>query len=299
MKKELTDQQLLAELQRRFDKNREMLEEERKLIQQLHEVNERLIESEKVKSNFLSNIRNEINNPLASILELSKNLMKGNLDGETIQQCATMINSDAFELDFQLRNIFLSAEIEAGQAPLFVNSIDINKLLTSVTDAFSNKMQRKGIRLICTGSIPENTFFKSDSEKLHLVLTNVVSNAVQFNREGGEVELISKLEAGKLIVSVRDTGIGIEEAQFEDIYNRFYQVDSGSTKMYMGHGLGLTVTKALLELMDGTIHVHSKLGEGSVFTVVINELELSSDTEDIFSSDGNEFLFDQEDDMLF
>jgi signal transduction histidine kinase len=299
MKRELTDQELLTEVQRRFDKNKQMLEEERKLIQQLNEVNQRLLDSERVKTNFLSNIRNEINNPLASILELSKNIMRGQVEGETLTACATMINAEAFELDFQLRNIFVSAEIEAGEAPLSVISLDINSIVKSVLDAYKNKLSRRSISLKQTNSIADGTIFKSDSEKLHLIISNVVSNAIQFNHDGGEVEVITKMEEGLFILSVRDTGIGIDPSHQEEIYNRFYQVESGSTKRYMGHGLGLTVTKALLEMINGTISVHSVPGEGSVFTIVVNELESVDQTEDIFSADGNDFLFDQEDDMLF
>ena len=85
--------------------------EERKLTTELNAVNEKLLASEKLKSNFLSNIRNEINNPISSVLELSKNIAQGDMSPDMMQEFASLIFSEAFDLDFQLRNIFISAEL--------------------------------------------------------------------------------------------------------------------------------------------------------------------------------------------
>lgn len=299
MNHELTDRELLEELQRRFDKNREMLEAERELIKQLNEVNQKLVESEKVKTNFLSNIRNEINNPLASILELSKNLSLGTVPVDMQQKCAEMIQSEAFELDFQLRNIFVSAELEAGEAPLSVISVNVRSLIESVIDSYSRKITRKGIVLHVQHGIDDGVIFRSDAEKLHLILSNLLSNAIQFNHDNGSVTIVSDLKDGVLSVSVSDTGIGMEAADLQNIYNRFHQIEAGSTKTYGGHGLGLSVTKALLDIIDGTIEVKSETGKGTLFTIKVKELE-GNQNEDVFSSDGNDFLFDSaDDDMLF
>jgi signal transduction histidine kinase len=299
MNHELTDREFLEELQRRFDKNREMLEAERELIKKLNEVNQKLVESEKVKTNFLSNIRNEINNPLASILELSKNLSLGTVPEDMQEKCAEMIQSEAFELDFQLRNIFVSAELEAGEAPLSVISVNVRSLIESVIDSYSRKITRKGIVLHVQHGIDDGVIFRSDAEKLHLILSNLLSNAIQFNHDNGSVTIVSDLKDGVLTVSVSDTGIGMEAADLQNIYNRFHQIEAGSTKTYGGHGLGLSVTKALLDIIDGTIEVKSQTGKGTLFMIKVKELE-GNQHEDVFSSDGNDFLFDSaDDDMLF
>lgn len=300
MKKELTDKELLNELKRRFDRNKQMLVEERKLIEELNRVNERLLESEHLKTNFLSNIRNEINNPIASILELAKNIKAGELSIDSIIQFAGLIYSEAFELDFQLRNIFLSAEIEAGESPLSVINVNITSLISTVVTSFQHKIDKKEIKFNWKNEIAEDVIFKTDSEKLHLVISNILSNAIQFNEHGGNIEIHSKIENELLIISIKDSGIGITENEKEKIYDRFYQIESGSTKTYGGHGLGLCITKALLEIIEGKIELESELHKGSTFTLMIKELEMSEGEEDIFSSDGNDFLFDQdEDDMLF
>lgn len=296
----ITDEELLAELKRRFDENNANLEQERKLIAELNTVNEKLLASEHLKSNFLSNIRNEINNPIASILELSKNIYEGQLDLDAMKAFATLIFSEAFDLDFQLRNIFLSAEIEAGESPLSVISVNISSLIETVISAFKTKIDKKGLSFSWENEIDNQTIFKTDSEKLHLILSNLIANAIQFNKPEGSIVIKSKIEEGVLSISIEDSGIGISKENQTKIYDRFHQIEEGSTKTYGGHGLGLSITKALLEIIEGEISLESLEGKGSKFTLSINQLEGFDEDEDTFSSDGNDFLFDQdEDDMLF
>lgn len=296
----ITDDELLAELKRRFDENNSNLEQERKLIAELNLVNEKLLASEHLKSNFLSNIRNEINNPIASILELSKNIYEGQLDIDSMKTFANLIYSEAFDLDFQLRNIFLSAEIEAGESPLSVISVNISSLLESVVSTFKAKIDKRELIFSWKNEIESQTIFKTDTEKLHLILSNLLANAIQFNKLNGVIKIESRIEAGLLIISIEDSGIGISEENQSKIYDRFHQIEEGSTKTYGGHGLGLSITKALLEIIEGKISLESELGKGSKFTLKINELQGFEGGDDTFSSDGNDFLFDQdEDDMLF
>ena len=297
---QLTDEQLLKEIKRRLDENAANLIEERKLTAQLNEVNEKLIISEQLKSNFLSNIRNEINNPISSILELSKNISEGDLTDETIKSLATLIHAEAFDLDFQLRNIFLSAEIEAGESPLSVISVRVFHMMESLIQQFEKKIAKKGLQFEWKNSVLETQILRTDAEKLHLIISNLLANAIQFNKEEGRVTIETSFENDALTVVVRDTGIGISDDQKEKIYDRFYQIEAGSTKTYGGHGLGLCITKALLEVIEGSIHLESKLGEGTAFTIVVPSLEMSNSEEDTFSMDGNDFLFENdEDDMLF
>lgn len=296
----ITDDELLAELKRRFDENNSNLEQERKLIAELNLVNEKLLASEHLKSNFLSNIRNEINNPIASILELSKNIYEGQLDIDSMKTFANLIYSEAFDLDFQLRNIFLSAEIEAGESPLSVISVNISSLIESVVSTFKAKIDKRELIFSWKNEIESQTIFKTDTEKLHLILSNLLANAIQFNKLNGVIKIESRIEAGLLIISIEDSGIGISEENQSKIYDRFHQIEEGSTKTYGGHGLGLSITKALLEIIEGKISLESELGKGSKFTLKINELQGFEGGDDTFSSDGNDFLFDQdEDDMLF
>jgi len=296
----LTDEQLLTEIKRRLDENAAKLLEEKKLTAELNEVNEKLITSEKLKSNFLSNIRNEINNPIASILELSKNIAQGEISQEMMSSFAKLIYSEAFDLDFQLRNIFLSAEVEAGESPLTVISVKIQHLLGNIIQQFSHRIEKKGIKVEWSNSIDENQIFKTDSEKLHLIISNLITNAIQFNHENGSIKIESQITDNVLNIKVSDSGIGINQDEQDKIYDRFYQIESGSIKTYGGHGLGLSITKALVDILEGKISLKSQLGEGSEFLIQLPNLESESADDDTFSSDGNDFLFENdEDDMLF
>lgn len=296
----LTDEQLLSEIKRRLDENAAKLLEEKKLTAELNEVNEKLLVSEKLKSNFLSNIRNEINNPIASILELSKNIEQGSVSEEMMKSFAKLIYSEAFDLDFQLRNIFLSAEVEAGESPLMVISVQINNLLGSIIQQFQHRIEKKNISFEWINSIEEHQVFKTDSEKLHLIIANILANAIQFNDEGGSVKIESYIDENRLHIKVIDSGIGISQEEQDKIYDRFYQIESGSTKTYGGHGLGLSITKALIDILEGKISLKSQLSKGSEFLIELPNLESEGMDDDTFSSDGNDFLFDNdEDDMLF
>lgn len=301
MKKlELTNEELLAELKRRFDLNNSMLMAEKSLTTQLNAVNEKLIFSEDLKTNFLSNIRNEINNPIASILELSKNILEGNMDTDSMKRFGMLIHSEAFDLDFQFKNIFLSADIEAGESPLSVISVNVGSILNNIISSFSYRMEKKKINVSFDNQIDSKAFFHTDSEKFHLIMSNLLANAITFNREGGSIKIIAKIEDDQLIISVQDTGIGISDKNKERIYDRFLQLDSGSVKTYGGHGLGLTVTKAMLEIIQGEISLDTEEGIGSKFMVTINQFNNTGEDSGISSTDGNDFLFGQEEDgMLF
>lgn len=286
--KELTDEQLIAELQKRFDSNKKALKEQERLLNELEKVNKRLVDSEKLKSQFLSNIRNEINNPLTSILGLSKNISKHFNDKEGLERLSKLIHGEAFSLDFQLRNIFVAAELESGELAPEISHINVSQLLEQILGEFKAQMDKKQMKanLVCS----EDLFFYSDAEKLHLITANLLSNAIKFSHDDSEVTVSAEVNGENLVVSVEDTGIGIEEAEQKFIYDRFKQLDSGSTKSHEGHGLGLSISKDLLEMIDGSIAIESQVGEGTRFTISLPEKQ--KDEEASLTLGGNEFLFE-------
>jgi len=299
MKQLISDKELIRELELRFDTNEKLLQEQFTLMLELRSVNEKLVASEKLKSNFLSNIRNEINNPLASVLELSKNISEGAPDAETIKRFSGLIYSEAFSLDFQLRNIFASAEIEAGEATVSGVAVNVYSVLQNIIQNFKHQVQKKKILLTHVNQSEENIPFFTDPEKLHLVVSNLISNAIQFSQAGSVVELDSSINGNVLIISVKDTGSGMNKEEREVIFDRFRQVEEGSTKTYGGHGLGLSISKAMLELLDGTMCVVTEKGKGSTFTISIPQSQNFNTSDLIFSSEGNDFLFGENDSMSF
>jgi signal transduction histidine kinase len=299
MKPTISDNALMNDLKKELEKNDQHLNEQKELLLQLNKVNGKLLASENLKSNFLSNIRNEINNPLASVLELSKNIAEGHLNADQVKKFAGLIYSEIFNLDFQLRNIFFSAEIEAGEIGLSAVSVNISTIIQNVIGALKHQVEKKKLNILFTNGIPGNSLFFTDSEKLHLILSNVFANAIQFSHEEGTIEVKAYVNEGRLKISVLDYGVGISDENKNLIFDRFRQGEEGSTKNYGGHGLGLSICKALLEIINGQLIVESEPQNGSLFTLLIDEVQKGDNKETVFSSDGNDFLFNDNESLIF
>lgn len=287
---ERKDEELLNELRNKFEENWIALANLRAMTQNLEALNEKLRLSEALKSDFLSNIRNEINNPLMSIMGLAKQIVDGRADAATARGMAGTIHNEAFDLDFQLRNIFSAAELEAGEAAMSVALVDVAALVRGQIDAFGHKAAEKKTTVTLEDAAGKLTF-KTDPDKLQKVLANLLANAIEYNHEGKRVLVRAWREGARLNISIADEGIGIPEADRKKVFDRFVQLDTGVRKRHKGHGLGLSITKALVEMLNGTITLTGAKGEGSVFTVSIAELETDRAV-DVTSGDGNEFLFD-------
>ena len=290
----LTDEELLAELRLRMSDKFRTAEEVKMLSTELKNVNKKLEQSETLKSHFISNITNEIINPFTSILGLSRAILS--VDKENWKKVISMvvlIHSEAFALDFQLRNIFAAAKIEAGEIYPEISKVEIYALVKSLVDAFMLEAKKKRVTINLLFDIDKKDndilYFKSDAEKLKLILSNLMCNAVKFSLDEGVVNVHVWMTDGELYISVQDNGIGISENNQRLIFDRFSRVDNGISSVNRGHGLGLSINKALLDILNGEISLQSENGKGAIFTVRIPEAE-----EDAFltASDGNELFFD-------
>ena len=291
--KKLTDNQLIKELNDRFEENRVAVLEQKRLLGELEEVNKKLIDSESVKSQFLSNIRNEINNPLSSILGLADKLSQKPGDLEQVKYTSSLIHQEAFSLDFQLRNIFTAAELEAGELQPNFGKVDLESLSQGILDKFVHLIERKEliVELRCSKKLE----FITDAGLVSSIIRNLVSNGIEYNKDKGKLILEISVDNGqKLNINVIDTGVGMHEKDYEVIFDRFVQLETGVTKSHLGHGLGLTVTKAQVDLMQGSLHVECVIGEGCSMGVSIPLAE--EDDMHTFSDSGNVFFFDDDDD---
>lgn len=285
---ELQDQELVDTLKERLDSNRKALHGLRAATKQLELINRKLQESEALKSHFLSNIRNEINNPLTSIMGLSRQLIAKPDSSENVSLVGPMIYMEAFNLDFQLQNIFIAAELEAGEAFPAYAKVDVVGVIDTTLDLQLHQISQKNISVIKT--VPETLMFVSDAQKLQIILMNLLSNALEFSPEGAKVEIIAEQRDGGLCLAVKDSGVGIDSDDQVRVFDRFHQLDAGSTKKHPGHGLGLSISKALAELMEGTVSLSSTPGAGCTV-----ELLLPAPNVDVnmTAQDSNVFLFDE------
>lgn len=292
----LTDQELIEELQKRFEENSKTIQELKELTEELKVVNKKLEESESLKSHFISNITNEIINPFTSILGLSRSILAVKKENwKKVISMVALIHSEAFNLDFQLRNIFLAAKIEAGEIYPEILNVDLKNLIKSVLDSFRIECKKKNIALDFTFDLkPERGvvfYFKTDPEKIKLCLTNLISNAVKFSFENSKIIVKVFKKDDMVHISVQDFGTGISEANQKIIFDRFKRLDSGINSLNRGHGLGLSINKAVIDLLQGKIDIKSEINNGATFTISVPEAKTNIAG---FSTDGNEFLFDED-----
>lgn len=275
--------------------NIKYIEEIKTLEQSLVHVNKKLEEAESLKSHFISNICNEIVNPFTSVLALAENILE--VDKESWKKVISMvalIHSEVFHLDFQLKNIFAAAKIEAGELTPEVTTVDVVNLLTNVIDVFKYDTRHKGLDvslLVENQNANTKIFFNTDSEKLNLIVSNLLSNAIKFSFKNGKILVKVTRAFNKLILEVQDFGSGISAENESVIFDRFKRIDTGINSLNRGHGLGLSINKAILEILEGTISFTSKLDEGSTFIVTLPE---STQESSGISSDANELFFKEE-----
>jgi signal transduction histidine kinase len=268
----LTDEELIALLENRL-KEKNAATGERELLREIETLSNKLKQSEQLKSNFLSNIRNEINNPVSSVLGLSKSLMDSNeFDQKQLKHYSYLIHNEIFNLDFQMQNIFAAAEIEAGEMTLVPVQVDVNKLVLNCVESLKFKARQKEIH-VATSFSADDILFCTDAAMLHLIVMNLISNSIEYSSADSEVKVAVLNNEDRLKISVKDHGLGIDKGDQPKIFERFYQLDYGSTKKHGGQGLGLSVTKELAEVLRGCLSVKSAKGRGSIFSITIPSLK--------------------------
>ncbi len=296
----LSDKQLLKELRDRLQERTKYEHEIKVLSQELQLITTRYKESEALKSHFISNISNEIVNPFTSILGLSKSILAVEKnDWKKVVSMVALIHSEAFNLDFQLKNIFVAAKIEAGEVTPNIAKVNVRNIIQTMIESFGLVARKMGIEIEFNFDIAygfgKNFYFKTDSEKLKLIMSNMLNNALKYSYKDSKVIITVTADEEFLTISVQDFGTGISEKNQKIIFERFKRLDSGINSINRGHGLGLSITKALLDVMGGSIEIDSKKGEGSTFTVLIPE---AKNVVDGFSGEGNDIFFDDDDEIF-
>lgn len=231
---------------------------------------QRLHRASRMKSEFLANMSHELRTPLNGIIGFSELLVDGKAGPVNPKQkeFLTDILRSGEHLLQLINDVLDLSKVEAGRLELFPESFDTARAITEICAVVSPLSKKKGIRVSAEVQQSAGTVVL-DPQKFKQVLYNLLSNAVKFTDEGGSVTIGAQVEDDALQLAVRDTGIGIGSADLDRVFEEFTQLDSGSTRRYEGTGLGLALTRKLVEFQGGTISVESRAGEGSVFTVVL------------------------------
>ncbi len=236
----------------------------------LRNANLNLLEANRLKSEFLSVMSHELRTPLNAIIGFSEVLMDqdGGVFTERQQRFLTNIENSGRHL-LQLVNDILDLSAVGSDSPeLNREDVSIPQLMEDVRKLGHPFAAQRRIRLETErkDSIP---LIRVDAAKIKRVLYNLVSNAIKFTPEGGRVGLSAQVRNGMVEISVSDNGIGISVEDQQKIFGEFEQVESTKARRYEGTGVGLALTKRLVELHGGSIRVESKLGEGSRFTFTL------------------------------
>jgi len=226
------------------------------------------VAANRAKSQFIANVSHEIRTPLNGVLGMAQSLAAGDLSVQQRQR-VDIIHSSGEVLLSILNDVLDFSKIEAGKLDLEATPFDLVKVVRDVEAAFSAVAETKGLKLglQLDGARP-GQLHMGDPTRVRQIISNLVSNALKFT-EVGEVRLVVSCLDDGVVISVRDTGIGIPKDKLPKLFGQFEQVDASTTRRFGGTGLGLSICHELCRLMGGHIGVESEFGRGSTFTVYL------------------------------
>lgn len=254
-------------LEREVAKKTDELYESNKLLQ---DANEKLKIIDKLKSDFLSMVSHELKTPLTAMKVSSELLLENDSKPGTREELLQILIRNIDRLTRLVNNLLDISMIESGKPKYSMEIVDLHDIIDTAVGTLRSQYEKN--RLNITTDIPENLpKINADKDKIIQVFINLLSNALKFTHEGGNVEIRAFEFENYIEVQVKDDGIGIPPDKIDKIFDKFYQVNNNSTHSYGGAGLGLTVSKAIIEDHGGSIRAESSPSKGSVFILTFNK----------------------------
>lgn len=241
----------------------------KRIENELREATDLANQANQAKSDFMGNMGHELRTPLNSIIGFSELLLMDDIAPKH-REYAQCVHNSCNDLLHLIRDILDFSKLEAGKLSVFSIAFDLRQAIEEVVDSSALHCAEKDIELVVNYPLEQPHNLLGDPGRIRQIITNLVTNAIKFT-ENGQVVLrahISEISnsLAQIHISVEDTGIGIAQNKLDSIFERFSQADTSSTRSYQGLGLGLTISKQLIELMGGSMQVSSTLGAGSVFS---------------------------------
>jgi signal transduction histidine kinase/CheY-like chemotaxis protein len=240
-------------------------QEKEKRANELSIAKDKAEESDKLKSAFLANMSHEIRTPMNGVLGFANLLKEPGLTGAEQQNYIEIIEKSGNRMLNIINDFINISKIESGLMLTDIKKSNINEQLEYIYSFFKLEVEAKGVSLSIKNVLPQKeAVIKTDAEKLFAILTNLVKNAIKFTSKGS-IELGYLKKGNYLEFQVKDSGIGIPKNRQNAIFERFIQADITNKMAHQGAGLGLSITKAYVEMLGGKIWLESEVGKGSIF----------------------------------
>jgi two-component system phosphate regulon sensor histidine kinase PhoR len=223
---------------------------------------------ETVRSDFVANVSHELKTPLTSIKGFVETLLEGALDDqENNRHFLKIIHDHAQRLDNLVNDLLSLSHLESKEIMLKKSRLELKQEVDSVISGFKSQLKKKGIEV--RNELPADIAITADRDRLEQVITNLLDNAIKFNKEKGSVRIYGEEVNGRVKVTVEDSGVGIPVKDIPRIFERFYRVDKARSRELGGTGLGLSIVKHIIELHSGIVGVESTEGFGSKFWFIL------------------------------
>lgn len=235
----------------------------------IKEQNLKILETDRIKNEFLANISHELRTPLNAIIGFSE-VLSAKLFGELNEKQAEYvsdINVSGIHLLGMINEILDISKIEAHAMSLNRTDFELSLAVNEVVNVIKPLADKKSI--VVEKIIKNDNLINADFQKISQILYNLLSNAIKFSNEGGKIEIYGEVTDKGFVLKIKDNGIGIDEKYYGKIFAKFVQLESSYTKKESSTGLGLTITKELVEMHGGQISLTSEVNKGTTFIVEI------------------------------
>lgn len=233
----------------------------------LHDLTE-IRRHERDQKEFVSNVSHELRTPITAVRATAEALLAGAKDDENLEnRFLNTIISESDRLSALIDDLMEIARHDSGIAKTERFDANISEIVNKAVNVVKPNLEQKNISL----NVDVNSLLTCHCDEMQImrVVRNLVDNAVKYTSDGGTIELTAKEDSGNLVISVKDTGIGIPHGEIERIFERFYRVDKARSRRLGGTGLGLAIVKEIVNAHNGRIDVDTQLGKGSTFTVTL------------------------------
>lgn len=225
---------------------------------------------ERVRSEFVANVSHELRTPIFSVQGYLETLLDGALDDpEVRQQFVEKAYSNAMRLNALLSDLIDISRIESGELRLSFRYFNIASVLHDLVQTMEIRATQRRVTVTLDPSMPDDVNVYGDKERLTQVLTNLIDNAMKYNVPEGTVTVSAVRRAEDVLVTIRDTGLGIPKEHVARIFERFYRVDKDRSRAVGGTGLGLAIVKHILEAHQSHVHVDSEPGRGTTISFTL------------------------------